>query len=48
MSDCPELSAWVVDYGDGGSFGRSDVPALAEKVDLAVGVDTAFQVEGQM
>lgn len=34
--------------GDGGSFGGSDVPALAQKVDLVVGVDPSFQVESQM
>jgi hypothetical protein len=38
----------VMDEGDGGSFGGSDVPALAEEVDLVVGVDPSFQVESQM
>ncbi len=37
-----------MDEGDGSSFGGSDVPALAKKVDLAVGVDPSFQVESQM
>ena len=37
-----------MDQGDGGSFGGSDVPALAKKVDLVVGVDPSFQVESQM
>src|ERR1700689_4394920 len=48
LSDRPELSEGVMDEGDGGSFGGSDVPALAEKVDLVVGVDPSFQVESQM
>jgi len=33
--------------GDGGSFGGSEVPALARKVELVVGVDPALQVERQ-
>ena len=37
-----------MDEGDGGSFGGCDVPALAQKIDLAVGVDPSFQVERQM
>ena len=37
-----------MDKGDRGFFGGSKVPALAEKIDLVVGVDAAFQVEGQM
>ena len=37
-----------MDQGDGGSFGGSDVPALAKKVDLVVGVDPSFEVESQM
>ena len=37
-----------MDEGDGGSLSGSDVPALAEKVDLVVGVDPSFQVESQM
>ena len=37
-----------MDEGDGGSFGGSDVPALAKKVDLVVGVDPSFQVESQV
>ena len=48
LRDHPELSEWVMNEGDGGSLGGSDVPALAQKVDLAVGVDPAFQVERQM
>lgn len=48
MSDRPELSERVMDEGDGGSFGRSDVPALAKKVDLVVGVDPSFEMESQM
>src|SRR5271169_4378160 len=37
-----------MDQGDRGSFGGRDVPALAKKVDLVVGVDPPFQVESQM
>lgn len=37
-----------MDQGDGGSFGGSDMPALAQKVDLVIGVDPSFQVERQM
>ena len=37
-----------MDQGDGGSFGGGDVPALAKKVDLVVGIDPAFEVESQM
>jgi hypothetical protein len=48
LSDGPEVSEWVMDQGDGGLFGGSDVPALAKKVDLAVGIDPAFQMERQM
>lgn len=48
MSDHPEVSEGVMDQSDGGSFGGSDVPALAKKVDLAVGVDPSFQMERQM
>ena len=38
----------MVDQGDGGSFGGSDVPALAEEIDLAVGIDASFEVERQV
>lgn len=48
FSDGPKLSEWVVDQSDGGSFGGSDVPALAQKVDLVIGVDPSFQMERQM
>ena len=48
MSDHPEVPERVMDESDGGSFGGSDVPALAEKVDLVVGVDPSFEVESQM
>ena len=37
-----------MDQGDRGSFGGSDGPALAKKVDLVVGVDPSFEVESQM
>lgn len=37
-----------MDEGDGGSFGGSDGPALAKKVDLVVSIDASLQVEGQM
>jgi len=37
-----------MDEGDEGFFGGSDMPALAEKVDLVIGVDAALQMEGQM
>jgi hypothetical protein len=37
-----------MDESDGGSSGGGDVPALAKKVDLVVGVDPSFQVESQM
>ena len=43
LSDRPELSERMMDEGDGGFFSGSDVPALAEKVDLVVGVDASFQ-----
>ena len=46
--DRPELSERVMDQCDRGSLGGSDVPALAQKVDLVVGVDPSFQVESQM
>ena len=46
--DGPELSERMINEGDGGFFSVGDVPALAKKVDLAVGVDPAFQVERQM
>ena len=48
MGDHPELSEGVMNQGDGGSFGGSDVPALTQKVDLVIGVDPSFQVERQM
>ena len=48
MRDGPELSDRMVDESDQGSIGRCDVPASAKKVDLVVGVDPPFQVEGQM
>ena len=48
LGDRPELSERVMDEGDGGSFGGSDGPALAKKVDLVVRVDPSFQVERQM
>lgn len=48
MRDHPEVSARMMDEGDCGFFGVGDVPALSEEVDLAVGVDPAFQVERQM
>ena len=47
LSDGPELSARVMDPGDGGSLGGSEVPALAEKTDWVVGLDAAFQMESQ-
>ena len=37
-----------MDEGDGGALGGGDGPALAQKVDLVVGVDPAFQMEGQV
>ena len=37
-----------MDESDRGSFGGSDVPALAKKVDLVVGVNAAFQMKGEM
>ena len=37
-----------MDEGDGGSLSGSDGPALAEEVDLVVGVDPSFEVERQM
>ena len=37
-----------MNQGDGGSFGGGDGPALAQEVDLVVGVDPSFQVERQM
>ena len=48
MRDHPEVSARMMDEGDGGFFGVGDVPALSEEVDPAIGVDPAFQVERQM
>ena len=48
MGDCPEPASGMRDEGDAGAFGWGDLPATAQKVDLAVGVDAAFQVEGQM
>ena len=48
MGDGPELSERVVDQGDGGSLGGCNGPALAEKVDLVVGVDPSFEMESQM
>src|SRR5471030_3134966 len=48
LSDHPEVSERVMDEGDCGFFSGGDVPALSEEVDLAVGVDPAFQVECQM
>jgi len=47
FSDDPKLSERVVDPSDGGSFSGSDMPALAQKVDLMVGVDPSFQMERQ-
>jgi hypothetical protein len=37
-----------MDQGDGGSLGGSDGPALAQKVDLLIGVDPSFEVERQV
>lgn len=48
MGDDPELSERVMNEGDCGSFGGSDVPALTKKIDLVVGVDASFQMECQM
>ena len=48
LSDHPEVPEGMVDQGDGGLFGGSDVPTLAEEVDLAVGVDASFEMERQM
>jgi len=48
LGNHPELSERVMDQGDGGSFGGSDVPALTKKVDLVIGVDASFQMERQM
>ncbi len=48
LRDGPELSERVMDEGDGGSIGGGDAPASAEEVDLVIGVDPPFQVEGQM
>ena len=48
MGDGPELSERVVDQGDCGSFGGRDGPPLAQEIDLAVGIDAAFEVERQM
>lgn len=48
MRDGPELSERVMDESDGGSFGGSDVPASAKKVNLAVGIDPSVQMESQM
>jgi len=48
LRDHPEVSARVMDEGNGGFFSVGDMPALSEEVDLAVGVDPAFQVERQM
>lgn len=48
LSDGPELSEGMMDQGDGGSFGGSDGPALAQKVDLVIGVDPSFEVKRQM
>ena len=48
MGDHPELSERVMDQSDGRSFGGSDMPALAQKVDLVVGVDPTFEMERQM
>ena len=47
LEDHPELSERVMNQGDGGSFGGSDVPALTQKGDLVIGVDAAFQMERQ-
>ena len=48
MWDLPELAQGVMDQGDCGLFGGGDVPALAKKVDLVVGVHAAFQMQCQM
>ena len=48
LGDHPEVSVRVMDERDGGLLGGSDVPALAKKVDLAVGVDPSFQMERQV
>ena len=48
MGDHPELSERVMNEGYGGSFGGGDMPALAKKVDLVIGVDPSFEVESQM
>lgn len=48
MCDRPEVSARVMDEGDGGFFSVGDVPALSEEVDLAIGVDASFEMERQM
>lgn len=48
MRHGPELSAGVVDEGDGSPVGGSDVPALAQEVDLVVSVEASFQMESQM
>ena len=37
-----------MDKGDRGFFGGRDRSALAEKVDLVVSVDPAFQMQSQM
>lgn len=48
LGDGPELSERVMDQSDCGSFGGRDVPALAKKVDLVVGIDPSFEVERQV
>ena len=48
MSDRPELSQRVVDESDGRPLGGGDVPTASQKVDLLVGVDATFQMQGQM
>lgn len=48
MGDRPEVPAGVMDERDGRSFGGGDVPALAQEIDLVVGVDPALQMERQM
>ena len=48
LGDRPELAQGMMDERNTRSFGGSDVPALAQKVDLVVGVDPSFEVECQM
>jgi hypothetical protein len=48
LGDGPKLSERVVDERDRRPRGGSDMPAAAQEVDLAVGVDPASQMERQM